>query len=393
MDNIESDIAAVARISAVPTILRVVSELTGLRLALVARVTRDSWTACAALDRMNFGLSVGDKLDVATTLCSEVRDSLQTIVIEHASQETAFCNHPTPKMYGFESYIAIPIFRTNGEYFGNICALDSLPARLREPKTLATLSLFAELISLQLTAEEEHSKAREALSDAREAAELREQFLAVLGHDLRSPLSAIVAGTAFLSETIESPRERKVLERIQSSGQRMSRMINDVLDFARGRLGGGIPITPRRVEDVETMIRQVVTEIAVAHPERTLRASFKDPGAAWLDPDRVAQMVSNLVSNAVEHSPPGEPVEILVDGTEELIRFAVNNRGEPIPVHLISRIFKPYFRGEGDQSRSGLGLGLYIVSEIAHAHGGAVQVTSTEETGTTFIAALPRFRN
>src|SRR5215218_6663002 len=111
MPPIEADIAAIARISAVPTILKVISETTGLRLALVARVTEGAWTACAVLDRMEFGLSVGDNLDVATTLCSEVRATNQAIIIEHASAEPRFCEHPTPRMYGFESYISTPLYR------------------------------------------------------------------------------------------------------------------------------------------------------------------------------------------------------------------------------------------------------------------------------------------
>ena len=390
MKDVEADIAAIARISAVPTILKVISETTGLRLALVARVTEGSWTACAVLDGMNFGLGVGDNLDVATTLCREVRQTLESIVIEHASEEPQFCQHPTPKLYGFESYIATPIFRKNGEYFGNICALDALPARLRDAKTLSMMNLFAELMSLQLTAEEEHERDREALSDERSAAELREQFIAVLGHDLRSPLSSMIAGAAFLQETIVAPRERKTLERIQSSGERISRLIGDVLDFARGRLGGGIPITPRPVENVGKVVNHVVAEIASAYPERTIRILGENPGPADLDPGRIAQVISNLVGNAVDHSLPGEPVDVLVEGTEEQIRFAVTNRGEPIPDDLMPRIFKPYIRGDGDQPRQGLGLGLYIVAEIARSHGGSVEVSSTRENGTTFTVLLPR---
>jgi signal transduction histidine kinase len=175
----------------------------------------------------------------------------------------------------------------------------------------------------------------------------------------------------------------------------MSRLIDDVLDFSRGRLGGGIPITRERVENVEEVVNHVVAEVASAHPERTLRVAYQDGwaqdgGAAYLDRTRITQLLSNLVGNAVEHSPPGEPVDILVDGTEALIRFAVTNRGEPIPADVMPRIFKPYFRGEVDPQGSSLGLGLYIVAEIARSHGGFVQVSSTKETGTTFTVALPR---
>jgi signal transduction histidine kinase len=388
----DPDVAAVARIGAVPTILKVVSETTGLRLALVAKVTETAWTACAALDRMDFGLSAGDQLDVATTLCREVRASGEPVIIEHASQEPDFCGHPTPKLYGFESYIAVPIFRPGGEYFGNVCALDSRPARLRDEKTLGMMNLFAELIALQLAAEEEHSRDRAALTDERRTAELREQFIAVLGHDLRNPLSSVITGSSFLLDLCDEPRQKTILQRVYSSGQRMAQLIDDVLDFARGRLGGGIAIAPEEVQDVARMAAEVVAEIASAHPDRTLRVTYRDPGAAVLDRTRVAQLMSNLVGNAVQHGPPEEPVDVLVQGDGDQVRFSVTNRGEPIPPELMSRLFHPYVRAEGSRPRAGLGLGLYIAAEIARSHGGSLEAASTAEDGTTFAAVLPRAR-
>lgn len=390
MSSVEADIAAIARISAVPTILKVISETTGLRLALVARVTEGSWTACAVLDRMNFGLEVGGQLEVATTLCSEVRSTLEPIIIEHASQEAEYCSHPTPKLYGFESYIATPIFRPNGEYFGNVCALDAAPRVLRDEKTLAMVKLFAEMISLQLTAEEEHSAGQAALASERRTAELREQFIAVLGHDLRNPLSSVIAGSEFLLSLEPGPTERTILERIRLSGRRMTRLIDDVLDFARGRLGGGMQVFPIDVEEVDWVVRHVVDEVASAHSDRVIRLDTDVPGAARFDRTRVAQMLSNLVANAVEHSPPGEPVSVAVDAADGLIRFAITNCGEPIPADVMPRLFQPYFRGDALGPRTGLGLGLYIASEIARAHGGAIHVASSAEAGTTFTALIPR---
>jgi signal transduction histidine kinase len=389
VSQIEADIAAVARIGAVPTILRVVSEMTGLRLALVARVTQESWTACAVLDRMNFGLEVGGQLDVATTLCSQVRDTGRPVIIEHASQEPEFCGHPTPKMYGFESYIAVPIFRSGGEYFGNVCALDSAPAVLRDEKTLAMVQLFAELISAQLSAEEASARDREALAQERETAELREQFIAVLGHDLRNPLSAIVTGSEFLLELEPGPTELKVLERIRSSGDRMARLVSEVLDFARGRLGGGMPLALERLE-VAPLVAQVVDEIAGAHPQRTVRMTLCGAGTASLDASRVAQLLSNLIANAVEHGRDGEPVDVAVKGSAEQVVFSVANRGEPIPEEVLPRLFEPYVRAGGRAPRAGLGLGLYIAAEIARAHGGAIRADSTADGCTTFTVELPR---
>jgi signal transduction histidine kinase len=388
VDRLQADIAAVARIGAVPTILRVVSEITGLRLALVARVTRESWTACAVLDRMGFGLGVGDQLAVATTLCGRVRDTREPVIVEHASVEPDFHEHPA-KMYGMESYIAVPIFRTDGAYFGNVCALDPAPATLRDAKTLAMMKLFAELISLQLAAEEDSLRDRQALADERATAELREQFIAVLGHDLRNPLSAIMMSAGFLLALPQEPRQKTVLERIQGSGERMSRLIDDILDFARGRLGGGMPLDPERV-DVAGLVGEVVDEIAGAHPGRAVRIAPSGAGTAWLDRSRIAQMLSNLVANAVEHGPPDEPVDVTVTGHADRVVLAVHNRGDPIPPEVAARLFEPYVRANRKGPRPGLGLGLYIAAEIARAHGGSIRAESTAEDGTTFTVELPR---
>jgi hypothetical protein len=336
---------------------------------------------------MNFGLGVGDHLAVATTLCSEVRDTHEPIVIEHASAEPGYCMHPTPKMYGLESYIAVPIMRPSGEYFGNVCALDSEPAKLRDGKTLAMMQLFAELVSLQLTAEEESSRDRQALTAERETAELREQFIAVLGHDLRSPLQTVLAGTSFLMRTASEPQQRTMLERIHSSGERMSRLIDDIMDFARGRLGGGVPLARSPVAIVD-VARDVVAEVSAAHPDRVLRLHASDGEPASLDRGRIAQMLANLVANAVEHGAVDQPIDVHVARAGDRITCAVTSRGRQIPADVRPRLFQPFFRGGESRPRTGLGLGLYIAAEIARAHGGSIEATSSADGVTTFTVEL-----
>ena len=389
--SIQADIDAVARISAVPSILRVISEMTGLRLTLIARVTSDSWTACATLDRLGFGLDPGDQLDVATTLCSEVRDSHSPIVIEHASQEPEFCNHPTPKMYHFESYVAFPIFRSNGEYFGNLCGLDTEPLRLRDEKTVSMLRLFAELVSLQLTAEEDQERNRLALSEERRTGELRETFIAALGHDLRTPLASVIAGSDLLLYRNLEPDDRQVVEQIRASGKRIARLVDDLVDFARGRFGDGIPTHAEEIERVDEIARQVVAEVASIAPDRSISLRCDDAIGACVDRARMAQLMSNLVTNAVQHSPEGAPVDVRLEGSDDGIRFVVQNQGEPIPAEIAPQLFEPFYRGgDPNQHRSGLGLGLFIASQIARGHGGKIEFTSTREDGTTFVVTLPR---
>ena len=188
------DIATIGRISAVPAILQVISEMTGLRFAAVARVTDDSWTACAVRDQLDFGLPVGGELDLTTTLCHEIRGSHVSIVIDKASEDPLYRDHHTPRIYHFESYISVPVFRTDGRFFGTICALDPNPAQLRSSTIQSTMESFARVLSLQIEAEESLQQTEADLQQERETAELREQFIAVLGHDLRNPLFAINVG-------------------------------------------------------------------------------------------------------------------------------------------------------------------------------------------------------
>ncbi|PTL84830.1 GAF domain-containing sensor histidine kinase [Vitiosangium sp. GDMCC 1.1324] len=386
--SIESDVEAISRLEAVPTILRVVTETTGLRFSVIARVTRETWTACAVHDEFGMGVKLGDNLDVATTLCGVVRDSLKPLIINHASQDPHYCTHPTPKHYGFESYIAVPIFLKNGEYFGNLCALDPRPTQLKEPKTVAMMKLFANLISLQLDAEERQNKTREQLVSEQEAAELREQFIAVLGHDLRNPLSSVIMGAEMLTRSQLPERELKIVRRIRESSRRMSRLVDGVMDFARAKLGGGIALSVSRVDDLAVSLRHIVSELESAHPERVIRFSTDECTGVRCDRERIGQLLSNLLANALEHGAAGTPVEVSLRCTEARLVLSVTNRGEPIPPETIPLLFRPYRRGPTGHPRTGLGLGLYIVSEIARAHGGTIEVFSSEESGTTFTFTL-----
>ena len=195
--GIDADIAAIGRIEAVPTMLRVFCETTGISFAAVARVTDASWTACAIQDNIRLGLCAGGELDVDTTLCKEVRQARAPIVIERASTDPVYRGHHTPRLYGIESYLSVPIVRPGL-----------------------------------------------ALLDEREAGELREQFIAVLGHDLRNPLAAISACGQLIER---QPGDPSVVvdaaTRIGNNVRRMSALIDDVLDLARGRLGGGFVLS------------------------------------------------------------------------------------------------------------------------------------------------------
>ena len=177
--------------------------------AAVARVTKERWVCLAVNDEIDFGLKPGGELAVETTICHEVRESREAVVIDHVAEDEVYCGHPTPKMYGFQSYVSMPIFLKDGSFFGTLCAIDPKPAKLKNPGVIGMFKIFAELIAFHLDAGQRLATARANLLDARTTAELREQFIAVLGHDLRNPLASIGAGTLEPELRQAQPPERE----------------------------------------------------------------------------------------------------------------------------------------------------------------------------------------
>jgi signal transduction histidine kinase len=389
-EEIQKDVQTIGRIDAVPMLLRVISETTGMGFSAVARVTAGTWTACAVHDRIDFNLKPGGQLDVHTTLCKEVREARAPVVIEQASTDPVYCDHHTPRTYGIESYVSVPIVLSNGEYFGNLCAIDPRPAKVAQPQILGMFTSFAQLIALHLEAERDSEAAEAALFDERAAGELREQFIAVLGHDLRNPLASVGACGILLEKQADDPaRVRSLAQRIADNVRRMSALIDDTLDLARGRLGGGIAVAAEPVEDLEAALQAVVAELRDAHPARRIDCRIDVRTRVVCDRGRVQQLVSNLLGNALVHGAEDGTVRLVAGTAEGALVIEVVNDGEPIPADSLAKVFAPFWRSSTSAKREGLGLGLYICSQIVKAHHGTLEVRSTREAGTRFTARLP----
>ena len=390
-DDYADDLNAVSRIDAVPTILEVVCRVTGMGFAAVARVTEKRWIACAVRDEIAFGLRPGGELEIKTTICDEIRDSGRPVVIEHVAEDQNFCHHPTPKMYGFQSYISIPIFRPDGRFFGTLCAIDPRPAPLNKPEIVGMFKLFADLIGFHLDSQERLRLSETALLNERETSQLREQFIAVLGHDLRNPLNAVRVGADMLQVLPPGDQARQVVALIQRSAARMLDLIENVMDFARGRLGGGLSLDLKEGEGLAATLEQVVAEAQAVWPGREIQSELRLDCRVRCDAPRVAQLLSNLLANALTHGDPEGPVRVLARCGDDGFELSVANLGEPIPPATVGRLFQPFSRASEGPGQQGLGLGLYIASEIARAHGGSLDVSSTsEETRFTFRIPPPR---
>ncbi|WP_344851925.1 GAF domain-containing sensor histidine kinase [Pedobacter jeongneungensis] len=383
-----TDIEAINKIPVVVQILEIVCRTTGMGFAAVARVTEDKWIACAIHDEINFGLAVGGELNLETTICNEIRQHKKPVVIDHVAEDPEFANHHTPLLYGFQSYISVPITLKNGNFFGTLCAIDPKPAQLKNTTVIGTFTMFADLIAFHLDALEQIAITELELKKQQEVAVLREQFIAILGHDLRNPLNAISSSAQLLSRLNLDERGIRIAKIVKDSSFRMNGLIENMLDFASGRLGEGITISRTPDEDLEKLLIQVVDELKTIWPSRNIEVKFNFDHPVNADGKRLAQLFSNLLANALNYSPADSTVEITAFSTGEEFNLCVANKGKQIPAAAMERLFQPFSRGEVEPSQKGLGLGLYIASEIANAHDGTLDVSSTPEK-TCFTLHIP----
>jgi signal transduction histidine kinase len=383
--DIASHIAAIGRVDAVPTLLKVLCEMTGLRFAAVARVEGSTWTAYGVRDDLSFGVQPGDELAFMASLGFDSRAARLPIIFEQAGAD------PIPRGHSFrsiKSFISVPII-VGSEHFGMLCALDSNPITLREPRIVSMFKAFAALIASELEQHSFREREKSALLDERATNELREQFIAILGHDLRNPVHAVFAGGELLERRLTDPAQRMIASRIKTHARRMSSLINDVLDFARGRLGGGIGLALADVDNLTEGLTSVIEELQVAQPDCRILSHIDVSHSVPCDLGRLQQVASNLLGNALTHGRPGSPIKITAITDEHDLVLEVWNAGLPIPPESIGKIFEPFWRNSVSPNRNGLGLGLHICSQIVRAHHGQISVTSTAEQGTSFTVRLP----
>ena len=231
-------------------------------------------------------------------------------------------------------------------------------------------------------------------AELRAALEFRDRILGVLSHDLRNPLGVILTSAGMLERQLanaEAGNQRAAVRRIIDNAYRIERMVHDLLDYTRTRQGRRLPIAAREV-DLLALCNQAADGMQVLHPDRILELSALGDTRLRLDPDRAAQVIANLVANAILYSPKGSPVRILVDGSGDPVLLEVRNEGPPIPPETMPRLFEAFQRGDAGRTRNadGLGLGLFIAQQIVEAHGGSISVRSTAAEGTTFTVRWPR---
>ena len=256
--------------------------------------------------------------------------------------------------------------------------------------------LFTRVTILQAT---ERRRYERGLVEARNAADLglreekdksamRERFVAVLGHDLRNPLAGIGSGLRIIQRKGPTAATPAMIELMLRSVDRMKGLVDNVLDLTRSRIGGGLLLQIDRGHSVGPTLTQVIEELRIVHLERSIDVRLDVTQPVDCDHARIGQLLSNLLANALTHGAKDVPIGVWADTVGGEFKLAVVNGGEPIPAATMERLFQPFYRGDASSSSSGLGLGLYIASEIAKAHGGTL-TASSDEKETVFSLAMP----
>jgi PAS domain S-box-containing protein len=283
---------------------------------------------------------------------------------------------------GARSVLILPL-KARGRTLGVMNLASREPGRMARPTVRMVAQGLADRAAIAIDTARLYQEARDAVR-------VREDVVAIVSHDLRNPLNAIsLSASSLIKREGLDARTAKAATRIYSAADRAHRLIRDLLDFTQARVGG-IPVNPRPVVLGE-LARQVVEEIQSAYPERELTLRLTAEGAVEGDPDRLAQVMANLLGNAVQHSPAETPVGVTVREQEDTVLFEVHNQGVPIPADQLPGLFEPFHRGREARAGAGrsLGLGLFISQRIVVAHGGRIEARSQAGEGTTFTVCLP----
>jgi len=363
------DVAAISRIAFVPKLLEVVTRLTGLRFAAVARVTDTQWITCAVRDEIDFGLVPGSELPLETTICNEIRDHRRPVVFEHASAHPVYANHHTPLRYGLESYISVPLYAVNGEFFGTLCAIDPEPSSVEARGMVDMLELLAQLIGSELESVDRLRLSQSALRSALDVAGAREQFIGEVSDGLRDPLQAVVMDAHALRTSRGLGEEAMALARsIELSAWRMADVIEELASFNHDQIDGGAELTAVGAAALTSEITRMLTRLAAQNPGRPIATLCRIDGTVDCAPRPLAQLLANLVVNVLRHSDAESTVSVEIGTAGEHLRMDVSATGLSLPDNVLDSVSGTLVRPAGVGRQDAWNF--FTAGEIARAHGG-----------------------
>lgn len=419
------DVEDIASLHVVPTMLSVLCQTTGLGFAAVARVTDDDWVLCSVYDTIDFGLKPLDQLDVKTTLCNELKVTAQPLVIDDVLTDSLYQNHITAKTYKFRAYVSVPIFRRDGRYFGSLFAIDRDPKKMNTEAVSGMLSLFAQLISVNLSTNEQirlseiqFNKDRAFINALEVKAEERtkelkqnndalvrsnkelEAFAYISSHDLQEPLRKIQTLTSMITERESanlSPTGLDYFSRIKNAASRMQALIKDLLTYSQAEMAE----RSFKKTDLAEIINQVREDLTEDITQRNAVIEVGPMCTLLLIPFQFRQLLQNLFTNSLKFAKEGVQPKITVS----CVHITENKPGQPLRVpyyeieikdngigfeqQYADKIFTLFQRLNDKKLYSGTGIGLAIVKKIVENHNGYITASGEPGEGAIFTIYLP----
>jgi signal transduction histidine kinase len=407
-DNFLDDIQKVNQIPIVSNMLEVICQTTGLGFAAIARVTEDKWIACSVRDEIDFGLKPGGELKIETTLCSEVRSGGLTIVIDHVSEDALYCDHHTPRMYGFQSYISVPIFLKDGSLFGTLCAIDPRPAQLNNTKTIGLFTMFADLISFHLQSIDQLRQGAETIKQltrqVNETVAENQQYRFISSHNLAEPLRKLRLYSSKLAAVTrdEENNEAKTLaSKINASAQRFNMMLKDISAYSS--------LTDQEafyeLVDLNKVYAAVYAQLKQTITQKNIAIYADDLPSIAAVGFQIEQLFFHLIFNSIKFSRTdvqasitinarvlkGDDVKHLFDADDRkaYVQIDFQDNGIGIEELQLDTIFHIFSKFTYEPTEEGYGIGLAYCRKIVTLHHGFISVKSTPHEGSTFSVILP----
>jgi signal transduction histidine kinase len=406
-EQIQQDVKRAGRIPIIASMLEVICRSTGMGFAAIAKVTKDRWIACGVRDEIEFGLKPGGELKVETTICDEIRDSGKAVIIDHVAEDPAFVSHHTPLQYGFQSYISIPIFLKNEEFFGTLCAIDPKPAKLNNPQTIGMFTLFAELLSFHL--EVLRQKEQTDLELKYSAIQLRNykdevrQYQHLSHHNLQEPIRKIRLFSDLLITSRSYREEEKIkatAEKIRLFAKDLSEMIRDLSTFSQ------LDNSEKFFEptDLREVLLAVLDHMNAAIKEKSAAISTDVHHTIKAIPSQIARLFHHLLTNSLTFAKAATAPQVRIcsrdlppdqvqrytylQPSRQYCELLFEDNGIGIDAVQLDKIFDISFRTSPAGNKEGLDITLAECRKIVRNHGGAITARSNGN-GTTFSLIFP----
>ena len=431
-NDFEKDIITIGKIPIVENLLDVVCQTTKMGFAAIARVTDERWIVCSVRDDISFGLTPGDELELKTTICNEIRQHKNPVIINHVAEDPEFKDHHTPLQYGFQSYISMPITRKDGRFFGTLCAIDPNPHNVNTPEIVGMFTLFADLIAFHLETIEKMDYFELKLDEERELHKISDEnqrrftdilekkveertqelkdnndsldkmnkelqaFAYISSHDLQEPLRKIQIFSSAIAEKEVfnlSDAGKDYFKRIQDSAGRMQTLINDLLAYSRAN------VDEKKFEylDLNKVVADVLSDLKEEIENKNATVDVSELCHCTIINFQMRQLLYNLISNSLKFSTSNVTPHIKIKseivespGTaEKQCHISVEDNGIGFDQKYADKIFELFQSLNPRDKYAGTGIGLSIVKKIVENHHGTITASSTLGQGARFDIYLP----